>query len=67
MIITWLRIISATIRQRGPMEDSRAFLNEQAHLGQRTLLRLFYSKERMMTWEAKKNFVESDLLPLPTP
>lgn len=65
--VAWLRILAASIRQRGALESAEAFFAEQAHLTQRTLLRLFYSRERMMTWEAKKNFVEPDLLPLPAP
>jgi len=30
------------------------------------LPRLFYSRERIMTWEAKRAFVEPDLMPLPS-
>ena len=65
--VAWMRILSATIRQRGAMDNSDAFFAEQAHLAQRTLLRLFYSRERLISWEAKKAFVEPDLLPLPAP
>ena len=65
--VAWLRLLSSTMRQFGAMDDSDAFFAEQAHLTQRTLLRLFYSKGRLVSWEAKRAFVEPDLLPLPAP
>jgi len=65
LTIAWLRVIAATIASQGPGENSEDFCNRQPHLLQRTLLRLFYSRGRMMTWEAKRAFVEPDLLPLP--
>ena len=55
------------MRQFGAMDNSDAFFAEHAHLTQRTLLRLFYSRERLVSWEAKRAFVEPDLLTLPTP
>ncbi len=65
--VAWLRLIASTIRQRGAMDNSDAFFAEQPHLATKTLLRLFYTRGHLITWEAKKDFVEPDLLPLPSP
>jgi len=62
----WARIIAASIRRWGAGADFDAFAAEHPHLLQKRLTRLFYSRERMTTWEAKRAFVEPDLLPLPT-
>ncbi|HVZ93009.1 MAG TPA: hypothetical protein VG797_00720 [Phycisphaerales bacterium] len=60
----YLVIIDSTMRHYGPESDSRAFIARHPHL-QRTLLRVFYSRERIMSLEAKQGFVEPDLAPLP--
>jgi hypothetical protein len=48
------------------IKDSNSFCDAHPHLLQRTLLRLYYTRERIMTPEAKAGFVEPDLGPLPT-
>ena len=65
LTVAWARIIAAAIRQWGAGADFDAFAAEQPHLLSKRLTRLFYSRGRMMTWEAKRAFVEPDLLPLP--
>lgn len=65
MTVAWARILEATIRRWGGEADFEAFAAMHPHLLQRTLMRLFYSRARIMTWEAKRAFVEPDLLPLP--
>lgn len=61
----WLRILADAITRLGPSTDSEAFLTEQPHLAARTLLRMFYSRERITSAEAKHAFVDSDVIPLP--
>jgi hypothetical protein len=61
----WMRLIAVTIREQGRGKDSEDFCRQQPHLLQRTVLRLFYSRERIMSPAAKHNFVEADLTPLP--
>jgi len=63
----WLRIVDCTRRVQGAGANSREFLEAQSHLCQRTLLRLYYSRERMCSAEAKARFVDPDLAPLPRP
>ena len=45
---------------------SQEFLAAQTHLHEKKLLRLFYSRERFMSPEAKYSFVPPDLAPFPT-
>ena len=65
LTVAWARIVAAAIRQWGAGADFDAFAAEHPHLLQKRLTRLFYSRERLMTWDAKRAFVEPDLLPLP--
>jgi len=67
LTVAWARVISASMRGRDPGTHFDAFAAEHPHLLQKTLLRSFYSHARLMTWEAKRAFVEPDLLPLPDP
>lgn len=66
MTVAWLRLIHAMLRQYGPAADSSAFWEAHPELSQTKTLRLFYSRERFMSPEAKTSFVEPDLAPLPT-
>lgn len=46
------------------VESADAFCDHQPHLLQKSRLELFYSRQRLLTWEAKRTFVEPDLAPL---
>jgi len=61
----WVRIIDTTMRVHGPEAHAEAFLDRHTQLHSKVLLRLFYSRERIMSWEAKRGFMEPDLAPLP--
>jgi hypothetical protein len=63
--VAWARIVVATIAAHGPVESSQAFLDANPHLLSRTLLRLYYSRDRILSPEAKADFVSPDLAPLP--
>jgi GNAT superfamily N-acetyltransferase len=63
----WLRIVADHVARYGPSTDSEAFLKEQPHLAAKSLLRCFYSRERLVTPEAKRGFVSPDRAPLPVP
>ncbi len=64
--VAWFRILDSAHRHQEAYPTSDAFLDANPHLLQRTLLRCFYSKERLVTWEAKRAFVEPDLASLPS-
>lgn len=61
----WLRVVGATMRGQDPCATSMEFLDAQPHLRVRTLLRVFYSKARILSPDAKSTFVRPDLTALP--
>lgn len=63
--MAWLHIMAATIAEYGPAATADEFLDGQPQLTQKKILRLFYSRERFMSPEAKTTFVTPDLASLP--
>ena len=61
----WMRLIDATRRNHGPREDEHAFFERHSYLQNKMLLLLFYSRDRIMSEDARLRFVEPDLTPLP--
>jgi len=67
LTVAWLRILDAMMRAHGPEADATAFLDKHTQLHSKVLLRLYYTRDRILSWEAKGRFVEPDLAPLPRP
>ncbi len=67
LTVAWARVVASAIAVHGPFRDSNDFCDRNPHLLQRTLLRVFYSRDRIVSPEAKRAFVEPDLAPLPGP
>jgi len=65
LTVAWMRLIHATMRAHGALADAEAFFKAQPHLTHSSVIGLFYSDGRLWTWEAKRGFVEPDLLSLP--
>ncbi len=63
----WLQLVHTTLRQFGPADSADAFLDAQPQLCQKRVILLFYSRDRVMSAEAKASFVPPDLAPLPKP
>jgi hypothetical protein len=61
----WVRLVDMTLSEYGPAETADSFLDQHPQLLEKKALRLFYSKEVMMSARAKKEFVEPDLTQLP--
>ncbi|MDJ0973333.1 MAG: hypothetical protein QNJ98_02585 [Planctomycetota bacterium] len=61
----WLRVLDGVRRIHGAGDSATAFLEAQPYLLNRLLLRLYYSREQMMSWEAKRTYVPPDLAPFP--
>jgi hypothetical protein len=61
----WMRLMHCALCEFGPAENSETFLDQHTHLLARRALLFFYSRDRIKSWEAKENFVEPDLAPLP--
>jgi hypothetical protein len=64
--VAWLKIVAATIRHHGAGKSADDFCDRQPHLLSRTLLRLFYSHDRLCSPQAKTSFLEPDLTALPS-
>ena len=65
MTQAWLRLVDLVLREYGPAVEADAFVEQHPELSEKKTLRLFYSRERFMSAEAKVSFVEPDLTPLP--
>ncbi len=65
MTQAWLQLVYVTLCEYGPAESADAFYEQHAQLSQHKVLRLFYSRERLVSSKAKVEFVEPDLAPLP--
>ena len=65
MTVAFMRLIHDRVAQNGPFANSDAFCDCHPDLLDKFVLRQFYSRERMMTLEAKQRFVEPDLAQLP--
>ena len=63
--IAWMRLVQFTLSEYGPASSAEEFLEAQEHLANRKALRFFYSRERLVSWKAKAEFVEPDLAPFP--
>ena len=61
----WLQLVHVILSEYGPAETSVEFLEQHPELSQRKSLRLFYSRDHLMSWSAKAEFVPPDLAPLP--
>ena len=62
----WMRLVQLTIELYGTAESSDVFYQQSPQLSQPKVLRLFYSRDVIMSAQAKAEFVEPDLTPLPT-
>ncbi len=61
----WMRLVYTTLCEYGPAANADTFYEQNPQLSQKKALRLFYSREVFMSPEAKFEFVEPDLAPLP--
>jgi hypothetical protein len=65
MTRAWLHLVHLTLCEYGATESADLFFDQNPQLSQTKTLRLFYSRERFMSPQAKYAFVEPDLTPLP--
>src|SRR5437870_4714993 len=61
MTQAWVRLMHMTLSNCGVADSADAFCDQHPQLMQKAHLQLFYSRERLMTWDAKREFVEPDL------
>jgi len=65
LTVAWMRVVHSAMTSYGDEGGPDAFLEQHPHLQCRTLLRVFYSKDRIMSAEARAGWVEPDLVRLP--
>ena len=65
MTVAWMRLVHFTLCEYGAAATADEFLEAQEHLLNRKALRFFYSREQLISWRAKAEFVAPDLVPLP--
>lgn len=65
--VAWLRLVHFTLCQYGPAGGAEEFLESQEQLLNRKALRFYYSRELLISWKAKAEFVAPDLAPFPVP
>jgi hypothetical protein len=63
----WMRLTHQAFVESGKAETSEAFLSKHPTLTSKDTLLAHYAKERLMSAEARRQFVEPDLNPLPQP
>jgi hypothetical protein len=61
MTQAWVRLVHLALSDCVVVESADAFCDRQPQLMQKTRLESFYSRQRLMTWEAKRGFVAPDL------
>jgi hypothetical protein len=65
LTVAWMRIVASVIAAYGPEAGPEEFLAAHPHLLSKVMLRLYYTRERIMSAEARAGWVEPDLAPLP--
>jgi|GraSoiStandDraft_4_1057263.scaffolds.fasta_scaffold26886_4 hypothetical protein len=65
--LVWMQLVHFTLCEYGPAESADHFYEQHPELSQSRALRFFYSRDRLMSWEAKQKFVDPDITPLPKP
>ena len=65
MTLAWMRVTHQTLREFGRAASSEMFVETHAHLLSKQALLSYYTSERIMSAEARQQFVEPDLRPLP--
>lgn len=63
----WMHLVYLTLCEFGPSESADAFLDKHTQLLSQRALLFFYSRDRIMSAEAKRQFIAPDLAPLPLP
>jgi hypothetical protein len=63
--VAWARLIHCTLAVHGPVSSFNEFIAANPHLLHKSLLRLYYTRARILSTEAKSRFVDPDLAPLP--
>jgi hypothetical protein len=61
----WMHLVHLTLCEFGPGESADAFVDKHSQLLSKRAVLFFYSRDRIMSDEAKRQFIAPDLTPLP--
>lgn len=64
--VAFMHLVTAALQQSEPFPNSEAFCEAWAATLNKPVLLKYFSKDRVISLEAKQTFVEPDLQPLPT-
>ena len=62
LTVAWMRLVHNAISAHGAQSDFETFCAEHPYLLTRKLIRALYTRDRLVSWAAKREFVEPDLL-----
>jgi hypothetical protein len=65
LTVAWMHVLHATMSAYGHADTAGAFFDQHPHLLSKVMLRLYYTRPRIMSPEARYGWVEPDLAPLP--
>lgn len=65
LTIAWMRLVASAMRHHGESTDSSAFCDSMPHLLCPSLTRVFYTRGRIISIDAKMQFIPPDLAALP--
>ena len=61
----WMRLVHCALCEAGPAASADAFLDQHTQLLAKRAALFFYSRDRILSADAKARWVEPDLAPLP--
>ena len=61
----WMRLVHVTLQLYGRCDTADVFVDANSQLLSKRALLLFYSRDRILSAEAKRDFIPPDLAPLP--
>ena len=61
----WMRLVHFALCERGPAASAEEFVEREKDFLPKDGLFKFYSREQLISWRAKAEFVEPDLAPFP--
>ncbi|HWF20411.1 MAG TPA: hypothetical protein VG754_14160, partial [Verrucomicrobiae bacterium] len=63
--LAWMHLVDLTLCEFGPEESADAFMDKHSQLLSKRALLFFWSRDRLMSADAKREFVPPDLAALP--
>jgi hypothetical protein len=63
--VAWMRLVHFALREHGPAATTEEFLERERQFLNKEALLNFYTRDQLISWRAKAEFVEPDRAPLP--